>query len=258
MAEDRKDNKHHTDPIITGPPLKQPLASHPPRLIDLAETGKLPSYVAWLQLQYQQQLETAIANMSRGPMSRLAYPQANIQSPSQFLSSTAAPTGLENAYLQGNFDSPLANQQWMDSRAPQVVPPPSPGFRPGQNMLHSTELPAEAAYAISGPNIDNLLFMAKQSMINAAGGSQDNQASIDHAAGQAQFAGEQQSQKLSMLVCVVPYMVMRLLASQSLLRIVIVLLYSQHIHVRSSKVCVHVCFVLDKCTLHHVPFCIGL
>ena len=194
IAEDRKDNKHHTDPTITGAPLKQPLASHPPQSTDFAETGKLPGYVAWLQLQYQQQLETAIANMSSGAMSRLAYPQANTQSPPQFLSSTAAPTGLENAYLQASLNSPFANQQWLDNRAPQVVRPTSPEVRSGQNMQYSTELPAMAAYDTSSPNMDYLMLMAQQSMVNAAGGGQDRQTTVDHAVGQAQFGGEQQLQ----------------------------------------------------------------
>ncbi len=201
MAEDRKDSKHDTDCTITGPPLKQPLASQPPQSTDFAETAKLPGYVAWFQLQYQQQLETAIANMSGGPMSRLAYPQANTQSPPQFLSSTAAPTGLENPYLQASLNGPFANQQWMDNRAPQVVSPTSPEARPGhnmrsgQNMQYSTELPAMAAYDASNPNMDYLMRMAQQSMVNAAGGGPDRQSTLEPAVGQAQFGGEQQLQR---------------------------------------------------------------
>ncbi len=200
MAEDRKDSKHDTDHTITGPPLKQPLASHPPQSTDFAETAKLPGYVAWLQLQFQQQLETAIANMSGGPVSRLAYPQANSQSPPQLLSSTAAPTGLENAYWQANCNSPLANQQWMDNRAPQVVPPTSPEIRFGQNMQYSTEQLTEAAYDNSGPNTDYLMLMAQQSMINAAGGGQERQSTVKPAVGQAEFGGEQQLQQFFMSV----------------------------------------------------------
>jgi hypothetical protein len=197
MAEDRKDSKHDTDRTITGPPLKQPLASHPPQSTDFAETAKLPGYVAWFQLQYQQQLETAIANVSGGPISRLAYPQANTQSPPQFLSSTATPTGLENPCVQASLNSPFANQQWLDNRAPQVVCPQSPDIRSGQNMQYSAELPAMANYDASSPNMDYLMRLAQQSMVNAAaGGGQDRQTTVDHAVGQAQFGGEQQLQHL--------------------------------------------------------------
>ena len=59
MAENRKDNKHHTDFTVTGPPLRQPVASHLPQSTAFSETGKLPGYVAWVSLQYQHQLETA-------------------------------------------------------------------------------------------------------------------------------------------------------------------------------------------------------
>lgn len=212
MAEDRKDSKHHPERTITEPPFKQPLASQPPQSTDFLETAKLPGYVAWLQLQYQQ-LETAIANMSGGSMSRLAYPQANTQSPPQFLSPTAAPTGLENPYYQVSLNSPFANQQWMDNRAPQAVPPTSPEARPVQNMQYSTELPT--AYNTSSPDTEYLMLMAQQSMMNAAGGGQDRQTTVDHAAAQAQFGGEQQLQRFCKFVsvCAVPYMVMPLAAS---------------------------------------------
>lgn len=190
MAEIRKDNKHHTDSTITGPPFRQPVASHLPQSTAFPETGKLPGYVAWVQLQYQQQLETAIANMSGGGMSRcLAYPQANPQHSPQFLSSTAAPTGLENAHLQANLNSPFANRQWLDSTAPQVVPPTSPEIGSGQNMHYSTELPVLAAYDTLSPNVDYLMLMAQQSMVDAARGGHDRQTSVDHAVGPAQFGG---------------------------------------------------------------------
>jgi len=207
MAEDRKESKQHADPIITGSPLKQPLASHAPQSTAFPETSKLPGYVAWLQLQYQQQLVTAIANMSGGAMSRLPYPQANAQHSPQFPSSTAAPSGLENAYLQANSNSPFANQLWMDNRAPQAVPPMSPEVGSVQNMLYSTEMPAMAACDTSTPDMDYLRVMAQQSMVNAAGGGQGRQTTLDHAVGQAQFGGEQQF-SMSVYVCVVLYMVM--------------------------------------------------
>ncbi|KAA6423902.1 MAG: hypothetical protein FRX49_05861, partial [Trebouxia sp. A1-2] len=181
-------SKHHTDPTITGPPLKKPLAPHSPQSAALPETWSPPGYVAWLQLQYQQQLETAIFNMSGSAMSRLAYPQADAQHFPQFPSSTAAATGLETAYLQASLDSPFANQQWMDDRAPQVVLPASPEAGSGQNMQYSTELPAVAAYNPSSPNAEYLMLMAQQSMINAAGGAGQANNSR-HAVGQAQFGG---------------------------------------------------------------------
>lgn len=199
LAEDRK-SKHHTDPTITGPPLKKPLAPHSPQSAALPETWSPPGYVAWLQLQYQQQLETAIFNMSGSAMSRLAYPQADAQHFPQFPSSTAAATGLETAYLQASLDSPFANQQWMDDRAPQVVLPASPEAGSGQNMQYSTELPAVAAYNPSSPNAEYLMLMAQQSMINAAGGAGQANNSR-HAVGQAQFGGEQQLHHFCMLVC---------------------------------------------------------
>ena len=245
MAEDRKDNKQHADPTTTAPPLKQPFASHPPQSTDFSETGKLPGYVAWLQLQYQQQLETAIANMSGSGMSRcLAYPQANAQQPPQFLSSTAAPSGLEAAYLQAKTNSSFANQQWLDNRAPQIVPPTSLEIRSGQNMQHSPELPAVAAYDTSSPNTDYLMLMAQQSMVNAAGGGQDMQTTIDHDVGQAQFGGEQQLQhppcQCASVCCALhghalPFKSAVIVASQSLLHIVIVLLYSKHPQLCSSN-----------------------
>ena len=193
MAENRKDNKHHTDSTMTGPPLRQPVASHLPQSTAFSETGKLPGYFAWVQLQYQHQLETAIANMSGGGMSRcLAYPQADTQHSPQFLSSTAAPTGLETAYLQANLYSPYANQQQLDSTACQVVPPTSPEINSGQNMHYSTELPAMAAYDTSSPNMDYLMLTAQQSMVYAARSGQDRQTLVDHAVGPPHFGGGEQ------------------------------------------------------------------
>ncbi|DBB01415.1 TPA: hypothetical protein ACH3X1_000079 [Trebouxia sp. C0004] len=189
MAEDRRDNKHHINPITTGSPSKQPLASQP---VACPESWKLPGYVTWLQLQYQQQLETAIANMAGGAMSSLPYSQVSTQRFPQYPSSSAAPIELENAYLQANLNSSSANQQRMDSRAPQVVPPTSPGNRSGQNMQYSAEAPDMAAYDAPSSDMDYWMMVAQHSMVNAAGGGQGRQTTVDHVGGQDQFGGEQQ------------------------------------------------------------------
>ena len=193
MAEDRKDNLHQAEPIITGPPLKQPLASDAPQAAAFSEASKLPGYVAWLELQYHQQLEAAIANMSGGTIPPFPRPQANAQRSPQCPLTPAAPTGLKNAFLPANMNSPFADQQWMDNRAPQVVPPASLEFRSGQNMLYPTELPAMAASdSTLSPSMDYLSVMAQQSMLNAAEGGQGRQATVDRVVGQPQFGGKQQ------------------------------------------------------------------
>ena len=164
MAEDRRHNHHPPEPIVTGSPIEQPLAIDAPQSTAFAEASKLPGYVAWLRLQYQQQLEAAIANMSGSVAPPVYYFPANAQRSPQSSLTTALPTGLETAHLQANVNSPIANQQWMDNGARQVVPLASPEFGCGQNMPYSTEMPAIDS-ALS-PNMDYLMMMVQQSMLN--------------------------------------------------------------------------------------------
>lgn len=88
--------------------------------------------MAWLQLQYQQQLEAAIANMLGSVHPSTSYKQAlkkcyptplvNAALPGQ-----GSPTPLvnaallENTYMQANLNSLFLQQQWAESLVPQSV-----------------------------------------------------------------------------------------------------------------------------------------
>jgi len=99
------------------------------------------------------------------------------------------PTGLETAQLQANVNSPIANQQWMDNGARQVVPLASPEFGCGQNMPYSTKMPAIDS-ALS-PNMDYLMMMVQQSMLNGVESGRGRQTSADRVVRQPQFGGKQ-------------------------------------------------------------------
>ena len=147
-----------------------------------SEAGKLASYTEWLELQYAQQLEAAIALNSGGVNANPPYPQANAQHIHHYPQVTAAPAGLEIPYLQGNLDSPFANQQRVDqprvdNRFPWPVTPASPGFRAEQRHSYSTGSPTTTARADASSQSlqQHMMLMAQLSVLNAASGSSGGQ-----------------------------------------------------------------------------------
>lgn len=180
MAEDRKDSLPPAVSSHARSPLKPPMSSDVPYAaapVGHSEAGKLPSYTEWLELQYAQQLEAAIALNSGGVNATPPYPQANAQHTHHYPQVSAAPGGLEIPYLQGSLESPFANQQRIDNRFPWPVTPASPGFRAEQRHSYSTGSPTMTARADASSQSlqQHMMLMAQLSMLNAASGSSGGQ-----------------------------------------------------------------------------------
>lgn len=178
MAEDRKDSLPQAVSSLARSPLKHPMSSDVPYAAapaGHAEAGKLPSYTEWLELQYAQQLEAAIA-LNAGVVNA-PPPQANAQHTHHHPQGSAAPGGLEIPYLQGSLESPFANQQRADNRFPWLVAPASPGFRSEQRQSYSTGSPMMTARADASSQSlqQHMMLMAQLNMLNAASGSSGGQ-----------------------------------------------------------------------------------
>lgn len=197
MAEDRKDTLHQAESSPHGSPQKQPPtaeASHAAVLA--AAAAELPGYTDWLHLQYQKQLEAAIASMSF--CAHASPNRLDAQTSSHYPVPTSASSGLEQPYLQPNLNSPFLSQPWDDSTSSQgkysSLPPPikslSTGFEAFQHVPFSTGLPAAAADGdVSSPSMEYLVMLAQLNMQHASEAGHGRQAAADHVQDPAHFGG---------------------------------------------------------------------
>ena len=201
MAEDRKDTLHQAEPSPHGSPQKQqkqpPTADASHAAVFAAAAAELPGYTDWLHLQYQKQLEAAIAKVSS--CAHASPNQLDAQTSALYPGPNAASPGLENPYLQPNLNSPFFSQPWDNSPMPQgeyskLPPPINPlptGYEAFQHTPYSTGLPAMTADGdVSSASMEYLVMLAQLTMQNASEAGHGRQTAADLIQDHALFGGE--------------------------------------------------------------------
>ena len=191
MAADRNDRLQ--------PEGHRPISAIRPGHLSAAMTSDMPqaagfdaasfsSYLAWLQLQHQQQLAAVMASMSAGNQPT-QFAQANAQFAATSALMVTPPTkGVSNPYSQANNDSLLSNQQWMGT--------PQPTFHNRVSQAVQYQAHTDGAGIGGGSrgsmqeDLDHLKLLAQLSMFRAAEDHLNRQGVTDYGMRPDQF-GEQ-------------------------------------------------------------------
>lgn len=200
MAEDRRLHQADLNPLQPqhGSSRQQPPTEDASQaaIPAAAAAAELPGYTDWLQLQYQKQLEAAIARTSCHTHVS-PFDQADAQISSHHPIPNNACTRSGPPYLQPhqNFAPQLDNSSMLprgeNITFPALLSSLFGGFEALQHTPYSADLSATAV-EVAEPSMSTeyLVMLAQMTMQNAAEGGYYRQTAADHTKQPATFGGE--------------------------------------------------------------------